>query len=142
VKATLLYAEDEENDALFMRLALRRVAPEVSLRVVEDGRNAVAWLAGEEPYDDRAAFPLPSVILLDLNLPMLSGLEVLHWIRQRPQFDRTPVVLFSSSGRADDRKVAEMLGADHYVVKPMSGDQFDQVALDLGRRWLDVPAAG
>jgi DNA-binding response OmpR family regulator len=108
----------------------------VSLRVVEDGSRAVAYLAGEDPYADRTRHPLPDLIVLDLNLPLRSGLDVLHWVRSQPQFARTPVVILSSSGRDTDRRTAEMLGADLYRVKPMSGDQFRGILTELGRRWF------
>ncbi len=141
MKATILYAEDEENDAIFMELALARIAPQVRLVVVQDGREALDYLGGEGPYVDRARYPLPTLVLLDFNLPLLSGLDVVHWMRQRREFDATPIVLFSSSGRLEDRDVARLLGANHYLVKPMSGEQFTQIARELTERWL-VRVAG
>jgi len=138
--AIALYVEDEEDDALFMQMAFKRVGAEGTLRIVKDGRSALAYLKGEDEYADRAAHPLPALILLDLNLPHLSGFEVLSWIRQQPFLKETPVVIFSSSGRPEDRNRAESQGANHYALKPMSMFQFVDLAADLRKRWLKRPA--
>ncbi len=134
--AIALYVEDEEDDALFMQMAFKRVGAEGTLRIVKDGRSALAYLKGENEYADRAAHPLPALILLDLNLPHLSGFEVLSWIRAQPSFRETPVVIFSSSGRPEDRSRAEIEGANHYALKPMSMFQFVDLAAELRKRWL------
>jgi len=134
--AIVLYVEDEEDDALFMQMAFKRVGAEGTLRIVKDGRKAIAYLKGEESYADRAVHPLPALILLDLNLPLLSGFEVLTWIREQPRFQQTPVVIFSSSGRPEDRSKAEFQGANHYALKPMSMFQFVDLAHELRKRWL------
>jgi len=138
--AIALYVEDEEDDALFMQMAFKRVGAEGTLRVVKDGRSALAYLKGEDGYADRAAHPLPALILLDLNLPHLSGFEVLSWIRAQTSFRETPVVIFSSSGRPEDRSKAESQGANHYALKPMSMFQFVDLAAELRKRWLQKAA--
>ena len=133
---SVLYVEDEENDVLFMHAAFRRLGLELPLRTVTDGQQAIAYLAGEPPFADRGDHPLPSVVLLDVNLPLRSGFEVLRWIRQQPQLAALKVVMFSSSGRAEDRQRAAELGATDYALKPSSGMEFSEIARALVTKWI------
>ena len=130
---TLLYVEDEENDVLFMRRALSRLGLEVDFRTACDGDRAVAFLSAEPPH---AGHPTPDLVLLDLNLPARSGFEVLEWIRAHPGLRALPVVIISSSGRAEDRERARLLGADDYVIKPASPLRLVEVVDALWHRWL------
>lgn len=133
---TVLYVEDEESDATFMRMAFAKKGMELALRVVNNGRAAIDYLSGAGEYTDRKQHPLPSVVLLDLNLPQVTGFDVLQWMRNHPDFARTPVVVFSSSGREDDREKALELGANEFVAKPNSGMKFGEVVDSLKERWL------
>lgn len=76
------------------------------LFTVDDGDKAVAYLSGHPPYDDRAAYPLPTIILLDLKPPRRSGHEVLQWIGAHPNLRRVPVVVLTSSAESADVKKA------------------------------------
>jgi CheY-like chemotaxis protein len=76
------------------------------------------------------------VVLLDLNLPQVSGFGVLEWIQNHPDCARLPVVVFSSSTREDDRARAKELGADEFLAKPSSGLEFGKVVEELQQRWL------
>lgn len=134
----LLYVEDEENDVFFMRRAIERAGVVVDFQSVCDGDKAVAYLAGESPYAGRR---LPRLVLLDLNLPLRSGFEVLEWLRGRPELSDIHVVVFSSSGRPEDRERARLLSADDYILKPTSGSAKMDIARELWRRWLDPHAA-
>jgi CheY-like chemotaxis protein len=133
---TVLYVENEENDVLFMQRAFKRAGLESCLRPVPDGRAAMGYLTGQVPYADRTIHPLPILIMVDLSLPAISGFELLNWLRQQPQFKTLPVVVFSSSARAEDIKRAYELGANDYVQKPTSGAQFVEVVQDLRKKWL------
>lgn len=135
----ILYVEDDENDALFMRRAFRHAGLEESLRVVDDGQVALDYLSGSGEFAKRLTHPLPSVVLLDLNLPTVSGFQVLKWIRQQSAFQNLPVVIFSSSSRAEDRLQAKQLGASDYLEKPGSGLDFGVILEGLKRRWLAHP---
>jgi DNA-binding response OmpR family regulator len=134
----VLYVEDEESDASFMRMAFARQGMESALRIVGDGRAALDYLSGTGEYRDRDKYPLPSVVLLDLNLPQVPGFEVLSWMRTHADFAWTPVVVFSSSTREDDRVKALELGASEFVGKPSSGMKFGEVVEALKERWLGV----
>jgi PAS domain S-box-containing protein len=133
---TVLYVEDEENDATFMRMAFADKGMESALRVVGDGRAAIEYLSGAGKYADRREYPLPSAVLLDLNLPQVPGFEVLRWMRNHPDFARTPVVVFSSSTREDDQVKALELGANEFVGKPSSAMRFGEVVEKLRERWM------
>lgn len=137
----VLYVEDEENDVHFMRRAFRRAGQEERLRVVVDGQAAMDYLAGRGLFGNRLNYPLPAMVLLDLNLPTVSGFQVLVWIRQQPQFQRLPVVIFSSSPRVEDRLQAKELGANDYMEKPDSGLEFGATVEALQRKWLAQPIA-
>lgn len=127
-QACILYVEDEPDDVFFMKDAFRRLGLEVRFDAVEDGGRAIAYLAGDVPFDDRGRHPLPSCVLLDVNLPIRSGFEVLAWLRTQPGLQNLPVIIFSSSGRLEDRQRAEQLGATDYILKPSSGREFIQAA--------------
>jgi CheY-like chemotaxis protein len=133
---TVLYVEDEESDAMFMQRAFASKGMGSALRVVGDGRAAIEYLSGAGKYADRREYPLPAVVLLDLNLPQVPGFEVLKWMRNHPDFARTPVVVFSSSTREDDRVKALELGANEFVGKPSSGLKFGEVVEGLRERWM------
>ena len=133
----MLYVEDEENDALFMHKAFGRAGLSGSLKVVVDGREAINYLSGKGAYGDRSRHPLPSLILLDLNLPIVSGFEVLRWVREQAAFQTLPVVIFSSSARKSDKETALELGANEYVEKPSSALEFPRILEWLKERWLE-----
>lgn len=141
----VLYVEDEEDDVFFLREAFRRARVGADLRASGDGREAIRYLSGEAPFDDRAQHPVPDLVLLDLNLPLLSGFEVLSWLRQNPMLSKLPVIVFSSSSFEDDLRKAYALGADGYLVKPSSGMDFNHVVTAVSNLLADrvkvLPAA-
>ena len=136
----VLYVEDEPDDVWFMQAAFRRSGLNVPLATVSDGQQAITYLAGQPPFDDRARHPLPQLVLLDLNLPLHSGFDVLRWIRNQPALEKIAVVVFSSSGRLEDRRRAAELGATHYTQKPASGAQFEEIVNELKNRFLPASA--
>jgi CheY-like chemotaxis protein len=93
----ILLVEDEEHDVLFMQIALDRAEVKNPLVVVRDGRSAIAYLAGHQGNGDRQQPPVPRLVLLDLRLPRVPGLEVLKWIRQQPSLAQLPVFVLTSS---------------------------------------------
>jgi CheY-like chemotaxis protein len=103
---TILYVENDENDVLFMRRGLKLAGLEGCLRALPDGRAAQSYLMGEAPYADRTLYPFPGLLIMDVNLPAISGFELLGWTRQNPQFKEMPIVVFSSSAWPDDNKRA------------------------------------
>ncbi len=121
---------------MLMRLAFQKAGLGPALRMVNHGQAAIDYLSGAGAYGQRAEYPLPAVVLLDLNLPEVHGFEVLKWIRAQPAHSGLPVVVFTSSAREEDRRQAELLGASDYVQKPGVAGGFQQVARRLGEEWL------
>jgi CheY-like chemotaxis protein len=132
----ILYAEDEENDVLLLRLGFKRARLPNPIHIAADGVQAVDYLAGNGPYADREQHPLPSLVLLDLNLPRRSGFEVLRWARQQPEFSSLPVVIYSSSVGLADKATARHLGATDFLAKSSDVGEIAELARRLAERWL------
>jgi CheY-like chemotaxis protein len=115
---TILLVEDSRDDAFFLRYELKKTGIKASVQVVEDGQEAIHYLTGTGKYADRMEFPFPTVILLDLKLPLLSGFDVLARMREEPALSRVPVLVLTGSSEARDRARALELGARGYFVKP------------------------
>jgi CheY-like chemotaxis protein len=109
----LLLVEDNEADILFFRRALAKVRDGVPLEVVTNGVAAVQALSVE------SGRPLPALVLLDLKLPRMSGLEVLEWMKTQPRLQAVRTVVLTSSSEESDIRRAHALGACAYVVKPV-----------------------
>lgn len=137
-RAPILLIEDDQNDVMLVQRAFRRTEVDVDLRVVRDGREAIAYLQGAGPFADREAHPLPSIVLLDLKLPGSSGFEVLAWIRSRPGLKRLPLVVLTSSREAEDVDRAYDAGASSYLVKPVAFDALQSLLAQLASYWLGL----
>lgn len=114
----ILIAEDDEYDAFLIERALRRAAADRShIQRVKDGYQALHYLEGTGPYSERAKFPLPNLVFLDLRLPGMDGLKVLEWVRSHPRFQGLPVVVISGSQAEADISKAYALYANSYLTK-------------------------
>ena len=133
----VLLVDDSENDALLMRTVFERAGFVQPLRFARDGDEAIAYLRGDGAYGNRRQFPLPTVVLLDLNMPRKNGFEVLEWIREQPAFRRLRVYIMSASGRADDIQRVYDLGANSYLIKPGTLDGLMHLAKTL-ISWLKL----
>ena len=133
---TLLLAEDDPNDVMLFRRAMEKSKMANPLQIAKDGEVAIAYLSGEGIYADRNLYPLPAIMLLDLKLPRKSGLEVLEWLRDQPGINRLPVVVMTSSKESTDVSRAYDLGANSYLVKPVSFDTLLEMVKVLGLYWF------
>ena len=133
----ILLAEDDENDILLVRRAFDRAKIPNPLFIVHSGQETIDYLSGKGNFADRARFPLPGVMLLDLKMPCLDGFDVLAWLRTQPQFDTLPVVVLSSSKLQPDIDRSRQLGVYDYRVKPHSFEDFVRLLDDVRKCWLD-----
>jgi len=134
----ILLVEDNPQDIELTIRALKRRNLANSVYVVEDGAEALDFLFGRGKYDKRDAGQNPRLVLLDLKLPKLNGLEVLRILKQEARTRSIPVVMVTSSREDPDIKAAYELGANSYVVKPVDFDSFMEAMSSLGFYWLLV----
>lgn len=132
----LLLVEDNPDDVLLIRRALRKLGLLVNLVVLEDGEAAVAYLDGHAGFADRRLHPVPQVVLLDLKLPRRSGHEVLEWIRAQAHLDTTPVVVLTSSNEDEDLLRAYRGRANSYLRKPVAFDALASLVALIHHYWL------
>jgi len=133
----LLLVEDNEDDVFLMKRALKGARVVNPLFVVEDGQEAVDYLGGAGKFADRANYPLPAVVFLDLKLPFRSGHDVLAWIRQQKELDSLVVIVLTSSNEATDLSKCYSLGANSYLVKPPTPEQLEDLARAFKWYWLE-----
>ena len=134
----ILLVEDNPNDAELTVRALKKHHLANRIYVAEDGAQALDILFARGKYAQRENSVLPKIVLLDLKLPRVSGLEVLKEIKSDVRTKNTPVVVVTSSREDPDIKQAYELGANSYVVKPVDFEQFFEAMGNLGLYWLLV----
>ena len=134
-RGTVLLAEDDADDVLLTQIAFQKARLANPLQVVRDGEEAIDYLKGEGKFADREKFPFPILLLLDLKMPRVDGIDVLRQIKGDATTKSIPVVVLTSS--AEDRDVIDsyQLGVNSYIVKPVDFDQFFEVVSTLGFYW-------
>lgn len=132
----ILLVEDSKEDAALAIRALKKKNLGNKLVHLNDGVEALDFIYGTGAYEGQKMSFLPKVILLDLKMPRLNGMEVLKRIKSDPQTKSIPVVILTSSAEDPDIKTAYELGANSYIVKPVEFDNFSQVVSDLGMYWV------
>jgi CheY-like chemotaxis protein len=143
--ATILLVEDDPNDVLLVSRAVQKTLSGIPLFVVAHGMEATEYLLGEGRYADRATYPFPDLVLLDLKMPVMNGFELLSWIRQQPRLRRLPVIVLTGSTIESDLKQAYELGANSCVTKPNDFNQLLETMQGLGDFWFGgtmLPNAG
>lgn len=115
---TVLLVEDNADHAVLIRLAAERALPGLDVHVARDGREAIDYLAGSPPFEDREQHPRPDLVILDLLMPRVDGFGVLEWIGSQPGMDPMPVVILTSSVNPADETKALALGARAFHSKP------------------------
>ena len=133
---TILLVDDSENDICLVRIAFTNAKLTNPIQEVHNGDEAIAYLQGEPPFDDRSKFPLPALMLLDLNMPTRNGFQVLEWLRAQPVLKRINVVILTASLREEDVDRAFDLGANSFLVKPSSIEGLTAIGRCL-RDWMN-----
>jgi CheY-like chemotaxis protein len=134
----ILLVEDNPADVLITQRAVKESGLPIDLIVVRDGLEAVEYLLREGPQKDRAAWRIPDLILLDLNLPRMTGHEVLERIRATPSLRSVPVVVLTTSKRQEDIELMYAAGANTYMEKPHDFQRFVVVLQTIHRYWMDL----
>jgi two-component system response regulator len=124
----ILLVEDSAEDVLFFKRAVAKAALRCSLEVVANGQLAIDRLSA-------GALPRPTHVLLDLKMPLVSGLEVLAWIRSQPAVATLPVIVLTSSQLSSDSSRANELGVDAFLVKPVSSKALLDIVRVIAERW-------
>jgi two-component system response regulator len=132
----ILLVEDNPNDVRLTLHAFKRHNLANRIHVVRDGAEALEFIFCTGAYADRQIGDAPKVILLDLKLPKIDGLEVLRQIKSDARTRTIPVVMLTSSSEERDLVESYQLGVNSYIVKPVDFDQFNEVARVLGLYWL------
>lgn len=136
-KGIVLIVDDDPNDIDLMKLAFEKAKAPCGLMSVPDGREAIRYLSGEGVYADRKQFPMPLLVLLDINMPRLNGFDVLSWIQKNAATSTFPLVItLSYSHLESDIRRAYELGTSAYVAKPVDLDSsvsFVKLLINLER---------
>jgi CheY-like chemotaxis protein len=135
---TLLMADDDEEDRLLARDALRESRVINVLRFVEDGEELMDYLRHTGKYAERESAPRPALILLDLNMPRKDGREALAEIKSDPLLKSIPVVILTTSKREEDIVRSYLAGANSFIVKPVTFEGLIEVMRSVGNYWLDI----
>ena len=135
-KGCILHVEDDENDIILQQRAFKAVGLVNPVHIASDGQEAINYLTLAISDAHPLTHPLPCLVLLDLNLPLKSGLDVLRWIRQQPQLHGLPIVMLTSCEDPARIRRAYQLGVNSFVVKPL--DQHDRIQMvkALEKWWL------
>ena len=141
IQPVVLLAEDNDNDVLTLREALRRAGIEIPLQIVEDGDEAIAYLRGVGKFANRAEYPLPDLFLLDLRMPGRDGFEVLEWLRQQPSLAPLRTIVLTTSEEISDVDRAYALGANSFLTKPMDLLDFGNTLESTFNYWLKTTRA-
>jgi len=135
-RSLILLVEDSRDDAFFLRRAFLKAGLSHPIVDVRNGQQAVNYLSGNALYADRSLYPLPKLVLVDLKMPLMDGFELLAWLQSRPELERLPVIVISSSDHASDMAKAIKLGAKDYFVKPNSPEELVQLAEGVNARLI------
>ena len=116
--ATILIAEDDENDAIILERALRKAGFVNPIHFCLDGTQVLEYLCGKDQYGDRKKFPFPRILITDLKMPKMGGIEILKWLYHHPECNLIPKIVFTASKLEADIQEAYKWGANSYMVKP------------------------
>ena len=130
----ILLVEDDDNDIRITQRALKRGRMENTVSIVRDGQEALDCIYRRPPFDTDA-HRIPGLILLDINLPKLNGMDVLRTIKQDPARRQVPVLMLTTSTRRGDVAAAYSLGANGFICKPIQFARFVQVITDINEYW-------
>ncbi len=134
----ILIADDDIDDCQMIREALIESRLLNQLHFVQDGEELMNYLRHEGKFEDRNNFPLPGLILLDLNMPRMDGREALKAIKSDATLRQIPVVVLTTSQAEEDVFRTYNLGVNSFITKPVAFEALVQIMRDLGRYWFEI----
>ena len=140
-QGVILLAEDREDDILLIRKAFEKGNLLNPMQIVRNGEEVVAYLKGEGKFANRAEYPLPALLIVDLKMPLMDGFEVIQWVRQQPSLAAMRIVVLTSSTEIKDVNVAYNLGANSFLVKPDEFYQYVETCKSIKQYWLRLDQA-
>jgi len=135
-QALILIVDDSDDDCMLVQRAFIKAKVLNPLLMVRSGEEAIAYLSGTGKYANRAEYPLPGLILLDIKMKGLDGLDVLRWTRSQPGLQGLRIVMLTSSDDMRDVNEAYRFGANSFLVKPVDSERFIEIAQALSGYWL------
>lgn len=136
-RLVILMADDDADDRLLAREAMHESRVLNELYFVEDGVQLLRYLRGDDEFSDRQTYPMPGLILLDLNMPKMDGREALAQIKADRSLRRIPVVILTTSKAEVDMVKGYDLGAASYITKPVTFDALVELMRTLGKYWVE-----
>lgn len=133
----LMLVEDDENDVRITKRALKKSGLDGELIVTRDGQEALDYLYSRPPFDD-GQHRRPGLVLLDINIPKVNGIEVLRTLKEDPALRAIPVLMLTTSTRQEDVAAAYAHGANGYICKPIQFSRFVEVIRSLAEYWIQV----
>jgi|SRR3990170_4640844 len=137
-KALILLVEDNRMDIELTLDAFNEAKLNNKIQIVNNGQEALDYLFARGSFADRNVYPMPDLVLLDLNLPGIDGFEVLRQVKTTPILKRLPVIVLTSSKEEGDRALSYDIGANSYLVKPVSFQGFLDVIYKIHDYWLTL----
>jgi len=134
--STILLVEDEEAHAELTKRAIRKAGNANRVDIVSDGEQALDYLYNREKYADKKKYPVPGLILLDIKLPGIDGIEVLKRIKEDPDLKRIPVIMLTTSERDEDIVRSYEHYANSYLTKPVGFKAFEEKIVQVGFYWM------
>lgn len=138
----VLMAEDDEHDVMATKRAWKSNKMANPLYIVNDGEECLDYLYRRGAYRDPASSPAPGILLLDINMPKMDGLETLKAIRESNEFRHLPVIMLTTSQAEEDRVKSYALGVNAYIVKPIGFDKFSEAIRTINLFWKLVELPG
>jgi DNA-binding response OmpR family regulator len=141
---TILIAEDDDGDYFILQRALLKAQFTNPVHRVTNGQEAVDYLVGANPYSDRMKYPMPTLLLLDLKMPIKHGFDVLRWIRQEAPTPTglLPTIIFSSTSRTEDVDLGFKLGANGFLTKPTTMVAMVETIRAIDAYWIKLNCRG
>lgn len=136
--AVLIMVDDDEDDQLIAREAFEEIGLKARLVFLDNGQSLVDYLQGNEPYADREHHPMPSMVMLDINMPRMNGLEVLEYVKADSVFKSLPIVVLTNSGDPETIRRCYEMGASSYIRKPLEYAELKKALDNIRRYWFET----